>query len=88
MIQMGAKIASADGSNVSAPLTVEELWCQDKQRFVDVTFAVQGRICRKKLAVVDCPAINDKGPTCERRCLYRPEPRRTIGPLLAQLPGL
>ncbi len=71
---------------------VKEFWCPNRGRAVSVTFAVKGRILRKLQAVVDCPAANDPGPTCEKQYLCAAErrwaTREVTKSLLAQWPGL
>lgn len=89
---MKLKVVARGGKTAKrARVIVKDFWCPDKKRNVSVTFAVKGRIFRKLQAVVDCPAIDDAGGTCTRRCLHVAEqrwPTRRISRPLGQWLGL
>lgn len=47
----------------------ETFWCSTKERLVEVTFDVRGKILRKKNRIVNCPAQFDGGMSCDQHCL-------------------
>ncbi len=80
-------------SSSAGKVVVKEFWCPQRRRNVSATFEVKGWwIFRKLKAVVDCPAMNDAGPTCVKSCLCADERHwatRDVGRTLEGLsPGL
>ena len=47
----------------------ETIWCPVKKRGVEVKFSVTGSLLNKRYAVLECPAMYDRGTDCDHRCV-------------------